>query len=321
MKATTDPLLDAVRQAIASAPAGKAIQPGHRVPFHWPPHPVSADFHVLPHDWRERDRLLIGDEEFEVEFAPTSNGLFGRLVGVWNEARGATKEDVCQALVEGAQPLLRRQAAAAAALGLRGRLQRPVRGLPPEHLVRLLYCEDRDVVHEAMVEIEAHASTTEFGPALLEILRDRAHPMRRSAQWAVLDMLEDMDAFFRTPEARAEAVDAVRGILVDAEDDYCRTVFKAGVVLGGHVSDAASADALLACIGEATPIGRRSAIHAVFHLVEWRPEDRERVLAALGQAAETDSEPLLRSYASAIAQDIAAGGTDHVAEPVLPGEA
>lgn len=320
MTATEQGLLAAVREAIESEPAGAAARPGHRVPFHWPPHPVSADYHVLPHDWRERIPVEIGGEPFEVELAPTSNGLFGRLVGVWNEAKGDSPEEVFRALEAGARPLFDRQRAAAAALGLHGRFTGQTRDLRPDQLVRLLYCSDRDVAHEAMTEIEAHASTVPFGLALLAVLADRRHPNRRIAHWCVLDMLEDVGAFFHTEEGRKEAVAAVQGLLMDAEDDYCRAVFKAGVVLGGHISDEASAEALLECVAAASPIGRRSAIHALFHLVEWRPEDRERALEALRKAAASDPEPVLRAYAADMARDIAAGGVDHVAEPSLPGE-
>ncbi|MFX8988315.1 hypothetical protein ABTN23_19740, partial [Acinetobacter baumannii] len=71
--------------------------------------------------------------------------------------------------------------------------------------------------------------------ALLEILRDREHPMRRIAQWCVLDLFEDLPSYFPDDEGQKQAVDAMSGLLWDAEDDYARTVFKAGVVLGGHV--------------------------------------------------------------------------------------
>jgi hypothetical protein len=311
---------EAIRLGVGRAGSTQAVDPGHRVPFHWPPHLVSADYHILPHDWRERTTFEIEGEAFDVELAPSPVGYFGRIVGVWNEAKADSPEAVLEALRQGVQPLFSRQRAAAEALGLPGRFTGKVADLGPGGLLRLLYCRERDVAHEAMTCLEAHASTSPCGPALVAILEDDRHPYRRSAQWCVLDMFEDLPAFCPDEETQTRAVEAIRRLVMAAEDDYCRTVFKAGVVLGGHVCTDQAADALLACILDAGPIGRRSAMHAVFHLAEWRPDDRPRIVAALRQAAEVEPLPVLRAYAASMARDVESGGPDHVAEPPIPGE-
>ena len=67
-------------------------------------------------------------------------------------------------------------------------------------------------------------------------------------------------------------------------------------------------------------IARRSAMHASFHLCEWMPSQRPEVLKALGHAAATDPEPMLRPYCAALAKDVEAEVIDHVAEPIFPDE-
>ena len=131
-------------------------------------------------------------ELFPARVAHTEYGFFGRCEKLWHEARGATLEEMLRNLSEGAKPLLNRQYSIAKCLGAEKRFVGYVRELVPEELLKLLYCEERDVTHEARVEIEKHGSLRVFGPALIEVIKDTRHPYRRSAQWAVLDIFEDL---------------------------------------------------------------------------------------------------------------------------------
>ncbi|MCW5937424.1 MAG: hypothetical protein KIT11_08975 [Fimbriimonadaceae bacterium] len=298
----------------------RALDPGHRHPFHWPPHPVSADYHVLPSDWTGSAVLSTHGEEFEVQVAKTGSGVFGRVVGLWNEAKGSDLAEVLQELAIGAEPLLRRQAAIATAIGRPGRFTGSTQELTPSELVQLLYCTDRDVAMGATREIEVHASTGVYTPALIHILEDRRHPYRRVAQWCVLDMFEDLPSFCPTEPLQQRAIDAVKQLLWTAENDFARVVYKAGVVLGGHVCTDPAGRALIECVQAPSKYGRRSAIHAVFHLAEWCPDLRAEILGALEQAAASDEEPDLRWFAAHMLSDITAGETEHVTEPKFPEE-
>ena len=306
----------AIDEAVTRVGSTQAVEPGHRVEFHWPPHPVSRGFHVAACDWTERTSFEAYGERFEVEVARTPHGVFGRSEALWHEARGESDETMLDALRDEAEPLFVRQFAIARALGREGRFTGHVRDLGPLDLLRLLYCEDRDVAADAMVEIDAHASNGLFLPALLAILQDRRHPMRRSAQWCVLDLFEGLPSFAPSEAEQAAAVEAMRGLLLDADDDTCRTVYKAGVVLGGHVSGALGGPALLSALAAPSRIGRRSAIHGLYHVVEWNPEMRDVVVWALSGAAGSDPESVLRRYAADMARDIARG-RDHVADPAF----
>jgi hypothetical protein len=155
---------------------------------------------------------------------------------------------------------------------------------------------------------------------LAEILRDRKHPDRRSAQWCVLDLFEDIASFFPTPEERVPAVRAIGNLLVDAEDDYARTIYKAGVVLGGQIPEEIGGDVLLECLKAPSRIGRRSAIHGLFHVAEWFPDRCEEVLGALQEASKSDEEPVLRSYARDMHDDIMHHNFDHISEPSFENE-
>ncbi|MFQ3588440.1 MAG: hypothetical protein SNJ74_11610 [Fimbriimonadaceae bacterium] len=305
---------------LQSVPESPAVDPGHRIPFHWPPHAVSHSFHVMPEDWREHATIAIDGEEFNVDIAETPHGVFGRCRELWHEARAADRESILAALVEGARPLFDRQMAIARTLGRTTRYQGPIRELPNDAILRLLYCPDRDVANDARTVIELRASQGVWLPALVTVLNDRRHPYRRSAQWCVLDLFEDLPSFAKTRDEELLAVDAMRGLLWDAEDDYCRTIFKAGVVLGGHVPNEIGGPALIECLQSPSKVGRRAAIHGVFHVVEWGPHNKPYVLAGLRQIAGNDPEPLLREYAAAMARDIEAGGLDHVGEPLFPEE-
>lgn len=309
-------LVRTIDEAVLRLGTTAVREPGHRVEFHWPPPPVSRGFHLSACDWTERAGFEAYGETFSVEVARTAHGVFGRSEALWHEARGDTVEAMLEALRREAEPLFARQLAAGRALGREGRFTGHVRDLPPIDLLRLLYCEDRDLAADAMVEIDAHASNGLFLLALLEILDDRRHPMRRSAQWCVLDLFEGLPSFAPTQNEQAAAVTAMRGLLWDAEDDACRTVYKAGVVLGGHVSGALGGPALLSALAAPSRIGRRAAMHGLYHVVEWNPEMRDVVVWTLSGAANTDPEPVLRRYAAAMARDISVG-RDHVADPVF----
>lgn len=317
---TPEALVEAVRDAVTSVEPSPARPIGHRVPFHWPPHLLSGDYHIAPHDWTGKASFEDDGEVFEVETAQNSAGVFGRTVGLWNEAKGAGTAEVVAALKEGAQPLLARQRAAAHALGLPGRFTGTVSSLSPEQWLKLLLCSDRDVAHEAMTLIEANASEVPFGAALIELLRDVRHPYRRVAHWCVLDMFEDLPSLCPDPGQQDEAVSAIRELIWEAEDDYGRAVYKAGVVLGGHICTQRAAEVLFECVRAPSKIGRRSALHALFHVAEWMPDYRTRVVEVLRQAGESDPDPLLRQYAASMAADVEAGGIDHVAEPMFPEE-
>lgn len=320
-----DPLVAQLRayssEAASAAGSAAAVRPAHRAPFHWPPQSVAAQFHVGAGDWKERIEFEQGGEVFSATVAVTPFGVFGRSDLYWNDARGETQEAMLKSLKRGLEPLLARQRAIAASLGLSGRYETPIRLLSPLDLMKLLYCPDRDVAAEAQKLIETHASQGQFTEGLIEILRDSEHPHRRSAQWCVLDMFEDLPAFARKPGQAEEAVDAIRQLIWTAEDDYARTVYKAGVVLGGHICTNPAADALISCIHAPHRIGRRSAMHAVFHLAEWMPERRGQIVAELTLASQQEPDPLLRSFAAHMAEDVSAGSVDHVPEPAFPEDA
>jgi hypothetical protein len=297
-----------------------ATKPGHRVHFHWPPHPISHSYHVLASDWRGKGKVEIHGEVFPVRVARTQHGEFGRIDSIWVEGRGGDEAAMYEDLRRNSEPLFARQIAIAETLGVEGRFSGSIRDLPDIDLLKLLYCPDRDVSNEAKTAIELHASTGIFGPALVYILRDNRHPCRRAAQWCVLDLFEDIHSFCPTPEEESAAVTAMRNLLWNAEDDFARTIYKAGVVLGGHIPDRHGGPVLLECLRAPSAIGRRSAIHGLFHVVEWHPESRVSVVKALQETAAHDPDPVLREYAAMMARDIASGQVDHVGEPVFDGE-
>jgi len=297
-----------------------AVKPSHRIKFHWPPHPISYSYHVLASDWTARTELVLEDETFEVEVARTPNGVFGRIPSLWHEDRGETEELMLANLAKSLRPLFQRQKVINRTLELPGRFTGHIRELDFLDLVKLLYCDDRDVADEARSEIEKHASSGVFLPVLLSVLEDRRHPNRRSAQWCVLDLFEDLGGFCHTPEESEAAIQSIKSLIWDAEDDYARTVYKAGVVLGGHIPFAHGGPALLECLSAPSKIGRRSAIHGLFHVVEWMPDARSQVVEALKGRAETEPEPLLKEYARLMARDIAEGDFDHVPDIVFPEE-
>jgi hypothetical protein len=135
-----------------------------------------------------------------------------------------------------------------------------------------------------------------------------------------LDLFEDLPSYCLSAEEESQAVTAMKNLLWRAEDDYARTTFKAGVVLGGHIPHKHGGPVLIECLSAPSKIGRRAAIHGLFHVVEWLPEMRDEVLSHLRRLAETDKEPLLREYAAGLADDIEADRMEHVQEPVFPDE-
>lgn len=307
---------DTARHGRGSVP----VDPGPRVAFRWPPHPVSADFHVLTSDWTRTLTMAYRDESFIVELAQTPEGHFARCPGLWSEAMGVSADDSLTHLLAISEPLLKRQWLVGETLGLGKRFSDRISLLEPLDLLKLLYCTDRDVANDARLEIETHASLRVFGPALISIIDDRSHPYRRIAQWCALDLFEDLPGYCDHPSEQAYAIASIRNLLMDAPDDYARTMFKAGVVLGGHIANDMAADALLEVLGAPSPIGRRAAVHGLFHLCEWLPDRRGAVLTGLRQLAEHDQEPLLRTYAEGICRDIERGDVEHVMEPIFAHE-
>lgn len=307
------------RTVAANGGDSTARRPGDRVPFQWPPHPISYEYRLKPSDWTETAAFEAHGETFEVSVARSSYGVFVRSEALWNEAKGDDLEDALYNLRQSSEPLFRRQLAMAEALERPGRFTGHLRDLEPLDVLKLLYCDDRDVAHEARLEIETHAKNEAFLPGLLAILRDRRHPNRRSAQWCVLDLFEALPLYVPEPEREMEAVNAMNDLLWNAEDDHARAIYKAGVVLGGHVPYNYGAQALLKSLSAPSRYGRRSAIHGLYHVVEWMPDLRGRVVAAIRDHAREENDNQLREFAVQMASDIERG-TDHIAEPVFPEE-
>lgn len=297
-----------------------AVDPGHRVHFHWPPESVSASFHVHASEWKGRTSFEAHGEVFEVLVARTPYGIFGKCEKLWAEAKGRTQAEMLARLAEMCEGLFGRQLAIAECIGIAGRFTGTIADLPANDLVRLLYCPNRDIGHEALTAIETHASSGLFGSVLIEIIKDRRHRFRRAAQWAALDLFEDLSSFLPTPSQQRPAILAIRDLMWDAEDDYARVVYKAGVVLGGHVCTDDAAAALLDCLRAPSKIGRRSAVHAVFHLCEWRPELRDEVVSRLAEAVDVEENELLKDFGTQMVSDIAECQLDHIMEPLFPEE-
>lgn len=318
-------LVARVESVIESSVAGSGgnfvpVNPGHRIVFHWPPHAVSHDYHVDAESFVEEHSIEVRGEKLLVKIARTPFGIFGRVEDLWNEARGETINQVLRECSDGVLPWFDRMDAITATLGREERYHGFLDDLAGDDLVALLYCPIRDVAHHAMVEIEKRASTGLFTDALVTILRDQRHPYRRIAQWCVLDMFEDISAFAKSVEEEKVIIAAIHDLIWRSEDDFARTTYKAGVVLGGHISTNEAADALLDCISGPNKVGRRSAMHAVFHLVEWLPQRRNDVVERLRRAAREDSDAQLRDFAAYMADDVESGAAEHVDEPVFPEE-
>ena len=324
MDGTPESLAEALSAYLASHniahPNTRSIAPGHRSPLKWPPHPVSHDFHVVPHDWTEKINREYLSEEFVISVARLPVGVFGRIDKIYAEAYGQDFEEMLRNLQITISPYLKREAQIAETLGIESRFEGKIRELKPLDLLKLLFCPDRDVARDAQIEIETHARGGLFTLAMVVALNNDTHPYRRVAQWCVLDMFEDLPTLVRNRVEEASAVEAVKNLLWNATDDYARTVYKAGVVLGGHICTQGAADALIACLFAPSKIGRRSAMHAVFHLVEWLPARRGEVVTKLRNAAQNDPEDVLRGFAAHMAADIEQGENDHMTEPTFAEE-
>ncbi len=316
-----DSLREHLRSETARLQIGGAVNQGHRKEFRWPPRRVSVDFGVPGSAFHQETELKIGEHTYPIEIAESQGFIFGRAETLWHEARGRKREEVLASLVKLAEPLIERRRGMGECLGLPGEFTGSMDDLSPLDMLKLLFARDRDIAHDAAVAIETHASLHVFGPSLIAILCEREHPYRRGAQWATLDLLEDLPSFCASPEQQSEAIEAMRSLLWDATDDFCRTIYKAGVVLGGHVCTQEAAEALLACLNAPSRIGRRAAYHACYHLVEWLPSYRERVVEALQARIPVEPEPVLVDYLGAMSRDIREEDLDHVADPVFPDEA
>lgn len=321
---TADELVQSLRAhidaCVAEAGSTVAVNPGHRHPFHWPPHPVSPSYHVLSSDWKRKATFEAYGETFDVTVATTAYGVFGRCDALWHEAKGDSLESMLENLKNAAEPLFKRQMCIARCLHQTGRFTGHIPDLSLADLLKLLYCPDRDVANDARIEIDSHASLGVFAPALIEVLKDTRHPYRRSAQWCVLDLFEDLTSFCHTPQEVSGAVRAIRDLIWNSEDDYARTTFKAGVAVGGHMPGKIGGAVLLECLQAPSRIGRRAAIHGLFHVVEWDPGQRTRVVEALRAVAENDPEDKLRDYAAHMAEDIERSRIDHMTEPLFEDE-
>ncbi len=324
MESTAQEILAGVNDVIQRANPSRtplpAVDPGHRYSFHWPPHAISRDYHVTSDQWKTSSQHELRGESYEIQWAETEHGMFGRVIDLWNEAKGDSQDEVLFGLEKGAAPWLDRMDCISSTLGLQSRYHGLIRELTSGQLAALLFAQDRDIAYAASTEIEKRASQLTFSEAFVAILSDEYHPYRRTAQWCVLDMLEDYRAFCKTDAEVSANVDAILKLMMNAPDDYARTIYKAGVVLGGHFCNEPAANALIKCINAPSRIGRRSAMHAVFHLVEWLPDHRTDVVNALHSAAERESEPLLKEFALSQANDIESGAMEHKEEPVFSDE-
>src|SRR5688572_20624752 len=100
-----------------------ALDPGHRVPFHWPPHPISYKYHVLASDWTGKATMRAHGESFDVRVARTPHGVFGRCDELWHEARGDTLDEMLANLERSAEPLFSRQFSISVSLCREGRFK------------------------------------------------------------------------------------------------------------------------------------------------------------------------------------------------------
>lgn len=296
----------------------KPIDPGGRVKFNWPPPSACYGFHLASQDWSKSILIQIDGLSLTLEVAETQRGVFGRSHEIWLDAMGKTVDQMISEFKRRAKPLFCRSVAISQVLE-----QPPVyhwnfHELDPLSLLKLLFCSDRDVANNSRVEIESRNPKIDFTPALTAILNYRAHPYLRTAQWCALDIFEDLPSFCKDEHETQDAIQAIRNLLWDAKDDYARVVYKAGVVLGGHLPSQIGGPVLLECLNSPSRIGRRSAIHALFHVVEWAPETQTEVVESLRKHSEIETDPELRRFSILMADDIAGNQTDSVPEPIFP---
>jgi hypothetical protein len=319
-KSAADALASELRSWLAQFLVEAPVKPDHRKKLRWPPPSTSHQYHVLASDWRGSAILEIHEERLPVQVASGPYGVFGRCEPIWLESRGDSEAEMLQHMRNAAEPFFRKALGINEVLGLPGRFRGHIEDLEPLSLLKLLFAEDRDIADDAQIEIEKHARTMLFGPALIEVLRDARHRCRRTAQWCVLDLFEELPAYCRDAAEERAAVEAMRALIWGAEDDFARAVFKAGVVIGGHLSETYGGPVLIECLAAPSRIGRRSAIHGLFHVVEWVPDLRDLVAETLGAHALVEPEPLLADFARRMAGDIESDNSEHVHEPVFPGE-
>lgn len=296
------------------------LKPDHYKPFHWPLHPISHDYAIPKEAWNQAVTWTFHGRSFEVLVATTSQGYFGRCEGMRAEATGVGLEEMLKELERTCEPLYRRRTEVAAKLGLDEPYQGSLNDLDILSLFKLFFANDRALAHDAANRLETGLPHAMMPHLLLEVLKESKHQNRRVAQWLALDMLEHHESYTNAEVTDVEFAEAIKTLMWNATDDYARTMFKAGVVLGGHMCTAASAKTILALISSPSPIARRSAMHASFHLREWMPEQEEAVLSILKQVELNDPEPMLRAYANGLQADILSGDTDHVLEPTFSNE-
>lgn len=303
-----------------------AHDPGHYHPWHWPLHPVSTEYHIQTSAFTESDAIEVDGRPVSISVARTPSGVFCRCEQFRAESRGEILETAKTALIESIQPLLTRNALIAHICGIEspgtpGRYSAPLRELPPEALVKLFFASDRSIAHDACHEVEASEHRKLFTPAFRRILDERTHPYRRTAQWLVLDQFEELPYYCADAECEEGVIQSIYDLMwEDAGDDYGRTIYKAGIVLGGHVLTDKSAALLMSLLEAPSKITRRSAMHAVFHTAEWMPNLRDSIVERLKAIAPHEPEPKLRDFALAMARDIAAEEVDHIMEPVFADE-
>jgi len=296
------------------------VKPDHYIPWKWPVHPISADYRLHSADWTSGETATIDGIEYPILVTTNDFGVFGKCEALRCEALGNDHGAMIENLRMAAKPLLKRRQIVGEILALEGPYMGTIRELTTLDLLKLFYASDRAIAYDAQVQIETGPDHRLVFEACVEMLLDRKHPNRRTAQWLVLDFFEDLPSVASSPENEKIAIDAIFGLIYDAEDDFARTIFKAGVVLGGHICSQYSAERLIELTKAPSKIARRSAVHACFHLVEWLPESKQEVLTAVSLVAQIDSEPLLRTFAASIVRDIAADELDHMLEPKFEGE-
>ncbi|MBL8060943.1 MAG: hypothetical protein JNK63_09545 [Chthonomonas sp.] len=327
MATTTEPLrlkaeLETWIKSEVAKQAGdfSAVKPGHYKPWRWPIHPVSYDYHIPASEWHGSAILEHAGQSFPVVVARTPWGVFGRCEILRAEAKGDSEEDMLLTLLDTCEPLFGRRNQVGELLGLGGPYQGRMRELDALSLLKLFFAADRSIAHDAQKELETKGGLATYGPALVAILNETKHRHRRTAQWLVLDLFEDLTSYCPGPEAEAEALAAIRNMMWNAEDDFARTIYKAGVVLGGHVCTPDAAETIIELMSAPSRIARRSAMHASFHLCEWMPIRKNQVMETLRRATEEDSEPLLRAYSAGLMKDIQNEVVDHIAEPIFDDE-
>lgn len=306
--------------AFIDANAGPLVKPGHRVKFNWPPPLVSYEYRIPAEDFVLSGSFEVEGETFTAKLAETPQGVFAKCETLWLEVKGESIEDALLELSEASLPLLNRQWAIARTLGLKERYAQRIRDLDAISHLKLLFCSDRDIAYTSNTIIEQQAAAGDYSYSLIQILRDRRHPNQRIAQWCVLDLFEDLRAFCKTDELMNLAIEAIEDFIFNSTDDYARCTFKAGVVVGGHMPSVVGGPVLTRCLLSPSKYARRSAIHGLFHVVEWEPTLRNKIVGELEAYAESELEADLRRFAVGIARDLRNEANDHLPEPVFQEE-